>query len=281
MNQCGSVRCKKRSRRLLRCWQGKAVSSPMGIDGHHPNNGEAFRKFPRFLECFLKDAETNCEGAGEKTHPRNCERNRWFCTGFTFNSIPEFLPPQRYPHGWVIQQCAAQVESKMLRCYRSSVDCRLGMHIYREGITEMGQLQTAKQWDIPPKDRYCSICSAHFRYKMVQARLRFWLQGGYYNPGLCAVCASSRLSPGYDRFGKRQQKDICLRNLLARTNSPCFFLHGGIIKAGLQWGVGKTCNFSTFGHFCISVFLAAFSASDSASRLVDFWAVLWSSKSLS
>lgn len=144
MNQCGSVRCKKRSRRLLRCWQGKAWPSPriMGLhwNGNHPNNGEAFRKFPRFLECFLKDPETNCEGVGEKKHPRNCERNHWFCTGFTFNSIPEILPPQRCPHGWVIQQCAAQVESKMLRCYRSSVDCRLGMHIYREGIQTCGFL---------------------------------------------------------------------------------------------------------------------------------------------
>ena len=160
----------------------------------------------------------------------------FFFPDVTFHYLMWLLRIAAVPWGWCdfsrlmwLKYGASnmQVEAKELLCLRL-----FEIHVwFSSGIafwhiltgTAMGQLQTAKQWDIPPKDRYCSICSAQFRYKMVQARLRFWLQGGYYSPGLCAVCASSRLSPGCDRFGKRQQKDICLHNLLARTNSPWFF----------------------------------------------------------
>ena len=89
---------------------------------------------------ILKDPETSwwrCRR--EETSIRHCERNHWFCTGFTFNGIPEILPPQRYLWLGDSAVCGTQVESKMLRCYRSSVDCRLGMHMfpgrhYRDGI---------------------------------------------------------------------------------------------------------------------------------------------------
>lgn len=130
--------------------------SVTGIDGNHPKNGEAFPKIPEMFGVFpersWKILKHPGEGVGEKTHPRNCERNHWFCTGFTFNSIPGILPPQRYPL-WLGDSavCGTQVESKMLRCYRSSVDCRLGMHestgkaFSRDGINIINMQVEAKE----------------------------------------------------------------------------------------------------------------------------------------